>query len=492
MGLPPSPFVVGPPLRSDEPIFGREDAFDFVHASLQRYESVNLVGERHMGKTSLLHHLLGHPQPGTERLLVEVDLQANVTAAADFYGRAVRGILADPRAQAAVPRSAASLQRLQAQPQADFAEFERLLRRLRDAKVRPVLLVDELERLLEPQFAAGFPFPVFFDGLRSLITADLLALVVASRLTLAEHFERHPAAMTSTFPCYLKPFTLRELDPAAADSLLLQGKDCGIGLLERQRARDWAGGHPCRLQCAGQAWVEAKAGKHDAVWARRRFRELAGQACLARSAKPPVGFRMKRAGRWLAKGPRWVCVDLPTQGGRWVKRIGDGLSTVTDWLLGLLVALGLLAALLGWRDVLDALIGKLQDVQNMARLSRVGAGHARDLSALEARRIAGMARSYGAHSFPSSSLGTRPGKLCFSWHRAGKQSFPRRGSQAELGNQRELELPGGGFPSRVGWANGFIVCPPKSCRIGGQAKRRLPTLHLAPKLPPGSEIGARP
>jgi len=357
----PSPFVVGRPLRSDEPIFGREDAFDFIHASLQRYESVNLVGERRMGKTSLLHHLLGHPQPATERLLVEVDLQANVTAAADFYGRAVRGILANPRAQAAVPKAAASLQRLQAQPQADFAEFERLLLRLRDAEVRPVLLVDELERLLEPQFAAGFPFPVFFDGLRSLITADLLALVVASRLSLAEHFKSHPAAMTSTFPSYLKPFTLRELDPAAADSLLLQGKDCGIGLLERQRARDWAGGHPCRLQCAGQAWVEAKSGNRDALWARQRYQELAGQACLARVAKPPVGFGIKRAGRWLAKGPRWVCVDLPRKIGGLAQRIGGGLSAAGEWILGVVVILSVVAGVVkGW-DFLATLIGKFKE-----------------------------------------------------------------------------------------------------------------------------------
>lgn len=361
MGLPPSPFVVGRPLRSDEPIFGREDAFDFVHASLKRYESVNLVGERRMGKTSLLHHLLGHPQADAASLLVEVDLQANVTAAADFYGRAMRGILADPRAQAAVPKAAASLQRMRAQPQADFVEFERLLRRLRDANVRPVLLVDELERLLEPQFAAGFPFPVFFDGLRSLLTADLLALVIASRLSLAEHFESHPAAMTSTFPSYLKPFTLRELDPAAADWLLMQGKDCGIGLTERQTARSWAGGHPCRLQCAGQAWVEAKAGRHDAVWAQRRFRELAGQACLARVDKSSNGEGVLRVWRGLGRVPRWLFVDLPKKIGGLAQRIGGNLSTAGEWILGVVVILSVVAGVVKGADFLATLIGKFKE-----------------------------------------------------------------------------------------------------------------------------------
>ena len=165
MSLAPSPFVVGRPLRSDEPIFGREEAFAFIHDSLVRYESVNLVGERRMGKTSLLHHLLGHPPAVNDRWLIEVDLQAHVTAAADFYGRALRGMLDHPQAQA-MPNAAATLQRLQALPQADFAEFEAWLRKLRLAQgKRPVLLVDEFERLLEPQFAAGWVSQSMKSGL---------------------------------------------------------------------------------------------------------------------------------------------------------------------------------------------------------------------------------------------------------------------------------------------------------------------------------------
>lgn len=178
MPPPASPFAAGRPMRPDEPIFGRDDAFAFIHDSLKRHESVNLIGERRMGKTSLLNHLAHHPQhrpPGAELLLAEVDLQANVTAAADFYGRALCGLLADPRAARLGLRNPAP-------PQADYATFETALRKLCAAGLRPLLLVDEFERLLEPQFAAGFPAPVFFDGLRALQTVNLLALVVASRL----------------------------------------------------------------------------------------------------------------------------------------------------------------------------------------------------------------------------------------------------------------------------------------------------------------------
>ena len=360
MSSPLSPFVVGRPLRHDEPIFGREDAFDFIHDCLARYASVNLVGERRLGKTSLLRHLPGQPPPAAESLLVEVDLQANIRAEADFYARALLGILADPRVQL-MPDAAAALLRLQARPQADFAEFERWLTRLRAANtVRPVLLVDEFEHLLDAPYAAGFPFPAFFDGLRSLLGANKLALVIASRLTLAEHFERHPAQITSNFPNYLPPFRLRELDEAAAETLLLQGLACGLGLSDVQTARRWAGGHPCRLQCAGQAWVEAKQGKHDAVWARRRYQEYIGQNCLVRVPATPAGLRLKRAGRWLARGPRWLCVELPKKIGGLVRWIGGSLSTAQDWILGMIVILLLIEALIHWRD-LATIIKKLTE-----------------------------------------------------------------------------------------------------------------------------------
>ncbi len=226
MDAPQSPFAVGRPLTANEPLFGREETFALIHAALGKFESVNLVGERRMGKTSFLNHLQDNPAhrpaPGTPPLLlVRVDLQ-NITDARRFYGLAIRGILTVLPDTVILPDSAALLQNLQHSPDADFDSFERLLRQLSDNSLgRPVLLVDEFEQLLESQHHAGFQVPQFYNGLRSLITATQLALVVASRLPLAEHFQRLPDAMTSTFPSYLSPQHLRNLDDAAADSLLL-------------------------------------------------------------------------------------------------------------------------------------------------------------------------------------------------------------------------------------------------------------------------------
>src|SRR5262245_1798210 len=92
-----SPFSPGIPLEAHQPIFGREDVFRFISGELMRFKSVNLIGERRMGKTSLLNHLLGnqdkHIQPAAPQpplVLVRIDLQENISRSEQFYGKALR------------------------------------------------------------------------------------------------------------------------------------------------------------------------------------------------------------------------------------------------------------------------------------------------------------------------------------------------------------------------------------------------------------------
>jgi hypothetical protein len=155
---------------------------------------------------------------------------------------------------------------------------------------RPVLLLDEFERLLAPDAGRGFPFPGFFDGLRALVTADVLTIVVASLRPLADYFSDPARAfsLTSTFPSYFIPCPLSLLDETAADALLLQNSDHPLGLAEARTARAWAGGHPCHLQAAGQAWYEAHVEGRNAGWAEARFQAIKGQACLVGKLPPPA------------------------------------------------------------------------------------------------------------------------------------------------------------------------------------------------------------
>jgi uncharacterized protein len=361
-----SPFVVGRPLRPEEPIFGREDAFHYIARELAQFSSVNLVGERRIGKTSLLNHLAGHqdqylaPQPDQPPLVLAcLNFQDRVSNEARFYGAALRELLAHlPSSRSVEAREFASLrERLSAKPESSHDEFERVLKQLRDARgisARPALVVDEFEHLLEPSVSDGFPFPDFYNGLRALMSDGLLAMVVASRRLLSAYFTdpARPQSMTSTFPTYFTPYTLTMLDDAAADALLLQPSDHPLTITEAAEARRWAGGHPCHLQAAGKAWYEAKAEGHAPKWAYQRFLELKSQNCMVSpmtSAKPA-----KRPG-WLLRALKVIFVDMPIGIGRLAQRLGAKIDDMAAWIIGVVLIIVLVLVLVGVASGTDVL-----------------------------------------------------------------------------------------------------------------------------------------
>jgi hypothetical protein len=333
---PGMPFVVGRPLRANEPIFGRDPAFRAISAALASYSSLNIIGERRMGKTSLLTHLRDNPAyipqapAGRPTALAFLDLQDGIADAQRFYGKAVRTWLAPLNiGQGSNTSALESMQRqLAALPELDADGFDRALDLLSDpqgANVRPVLVLDEFERLLELVQQGKIAFPDFFNNFRARITAERLAMVVASRRPLSEHFSdpQRPGMLTSTFPSYFQPFFLRELDGAAADTLLLQPCAHMLTLAEVTDARRWAQDHPCRLQVAGAAVFEAKRDGMDTAWARARRDELARQACMVVSPSTTAAtVQAKPTSRvWgivraiFLGGPIWI--------GRMVQKLGE-------------------------------------------------------------------------------------------------------------------------------------------------------------------------
>jgi len=369
-----SPFVVGRPLRAHEPIYGRDEAFRFLAGQLATFSSANIVGERRMGKTSVLNHLVGRQ----ERLLVSqpdqpplvlacLDLQAGVTSDTRFYGAALREIL--DRLPASRGVEAHDFQewreRLYAHPEMEYDEFQGALKRLRDVRglcVCPVLIVDEFERLLGVEAQKEFPIPHFFDGLRALITADLLAMVIFSCYPLADYFRDpdRPGSLTSTFPGYFTLFRIGPLDDTAADELLLQPSDHTLTLDEAAQAKRWAEGHPCHLQAAGQAWYEARANQHTSGWAQRRFREFREQNCMVREMRRGRTARLgsfdRLRARWLWRALRFIFYSIPIRIGRLAQHLGTRFDDVAAWLIGTAVILLIVLALLGAAQGADLLV----------------------------------------------------------------------------------------------------------------------------------------
>lgn len=360
-----SPFIVGRPLRFNEPIFGREEALRFIGSEIGRFSSVNIVGERRMGKTSLLNHLLAHQdkylQADGQSLhrLAYIDLQDRVSNANRFYGTGLRELLAQlPQGKKGPLLALTRLgERLKRTPEAQADEFREILETLRELKplaVRPILVVDELELLLDPLVRDGFPYPAFFNGLRALITAGLLAMIVASRRPLIDYFTDPslPNNLTSTFPNYFQPYTLPLLDDADADALLLQKSIYPLSNLDVLEARRWSKGHPCRLQVAGAAVFQRIAGNHSQKWCFQRRAELSAQNCLTPSQSvlgEPKAWRRYGVnfGQMVTAGTKFVVWRIPLSTGRLVQLLGKKFDDISAWLIGMTILITVILLLAG-------------------------------------------------------------------------------------------------------------------------------------------------
>ncbi|MGH9843151.1 MAG: hypothetical protein ACREEM_30810 [Blastocatellia bacterium] len=65
MALTPNPFTNRGPVTNPEDFFGRKDELEIVLSRLRSMQCVSIVGERRIGKSSLLYHLT---QTGAEQL----------------------------------------------------------------------------------------------------------------------------------------------------------------------------------------------------------------------------------------------------------------------------------------------------------------------------------------------------------------------------------------------------------------------------------------
>jgi hypothetical protein len=359
-----SPFVVGRPLWGNEPIFGRDQAFKFIGAQLAKHSSVNLVGERRMGKTSLFHHLLAHQskylaQSSNEGLvLVHIDLQGGVNSASRFYGTAMRELLLHPASDGSLKeRERQSLtKRLKRKPEADYDDLESLLRHFFGGcpALRPVIILDEFEVMLES--TSSFAYPTFYNGLRSLIGKKLLAMVIGSRLQLVEYFRNPalPGSLTSNFPNYFVEFELDRLNERAAADLLYQESDHPLIRREVREASDWAMGHPCHLQIVGESYYEAKAERYSQEWVYSRREKLKLQNCMVGPPPSPVTAQIAHDGplevlaRWIRATARSIGRSKPEDVIGWMKVVG---VVVFVSVIIVLLALGRLRVTELWEGV---------------------------------------------------------------------------------------------------------------------------------------------
>ncbi len=223
----PSPFIVGMPIERDEDFFGREAQKTALLDAMQRGQPMQILGERRMGKSSLLRWAQRHVPQG--RQVVRVDAQSlPEKSPAELVRQMARALGRDDL-----------IESHQVTPGASNGHAARALLGLMPL----ILLVDEADALAGP--GHGFA-PDFLGVLRALGQARRLLWVSASRRDLRTLFLE--SGLGSDFLNDSQTVWVGQLEADAAAALVRRGSREHVAL-----AVEAAAGFACSLQTLGAA-----------------------------------------------------------------------------------------------------------------------------------------------------------------------------------------------------------------------------------------------
>ncbi len=183
-----NPFTYGNPISDPRRFFGRVREVEQIFGRLrnEEFESSSVVGDRRIGKTSLLNYLADPSiraahglEPGRYNFFY-VDLQ--MVDEGMGPEQLWRRLLVLMRRQCTAEGIADVLAALERSERLTTFDLDELFQEVDDAGLHIVFLLDEFERVTEN---VNFG-PDFYYGLRSLMIRHKIALVTSSRLELIE------------------------------------------------------------------------------------------------------------------------------------------------------------------------------------------------------------------------------------------------------------------------------------------------------------------
>ncbi|NJR16988.1 MAG: AAA family ATPase [Calothrix sp. CSU_2_0] len=273
---PSNPFVAGARLQDLQKFVGREEELRAIAGLMSGDQptSVNLVGDRRIGKSSLLYYffrtwkqrVLNH----SNYVVIYLSLQlARCQRENNFYQAVVEELLDSD----AVAKKTSLVEGLSKIP-VDRLAFSEAIAQFKEQGLLPVLCLDDFDSLFKyPQeFDNGF-----YDSLRAMMDNNAIMLVIVSRKPLEIHGEEH--RFVSGFFNLGHTIELRELtiDEAIALTRLTintnQGKQPALSLDEQNYAQQWGKRNPYLLQLAGLCLYEAQQNGQDIKWARKKFEQ---------------------------------------------------------------------------------------------------------------------------------------------------------------------------------------------------------------------------
>ena len=329
------PFSAGSTISDLRYFIGYEAQLDAitVRAIAPQATSINIVGDKRIGKSSLLYHFCQTYEQRIESrgknprnfLALYLSLQqGNCQLRSSFYQVVAEGLgnYLDPRFQwYNQPRRLLNALRATSFNDASFYQTMMLFK---EVGILPIICLDKIEALFQhPQeFNRDF-----YDNLRSLMDINALMLVITSRKSIKVYSRRHN--LTSDFfnvghTIRLQGFTEQE----AKDLVSLPQSNnpslpAALNEKEQKIALEWGGKNPFLLQLAGLCLWEAKELNYDIKWAKKRFNNEAQGIKTYHRIWRKCGLILK-----------FLCWNLPVRLGRVGRLVGANLGDMGDGIVG--------------------------------------------------------------------------------------------------------------------------------------------------------------
>jgi hypothetical protein len=249
-----NPFTYGNPISDPRRFFGREREIEQICGRLlnHEFESSSLVGDRRIGKTSLLNYLAdpavraAHGLGPERYIFVNVDLQAlDETIRPEQLWRRFLTLMKRHCSDARISEMLSALD--PSEPLDAFAIGD-IFQQADEMGKYVVFLLDEFEHVTTNQNFG----PDFYYGLRSLAIHHHVALVTSSRLELVE-LTHSNAVKSSPFFNIFANINLRLFSTEESRGLisqLLSDTPVQFTELDIEQVLDLAGPHPYFLQAA--------------------------------------------------------------------------------------------------------------------------------------------------------------------------------------------------------------------------------------------------
>lgn len=298
-----NPFFHRGPIRRHEFFFGRSDKVAQSLLLLRNGQNVSLVGQRRIGKTSLLFHIANpvvfetHGLRLGEHLFVYLDSNElgslSPNEILSLWAGELEGALSAAGHALALPRLADGGM--------TYRAFRQVLLNAIESGIKPIFVLDEFESLAgNPYLDAGF-----FSGLRALSSQADFAFVTASRQSLLELTYANASALSSPFFNTFASMHLGLLSAREARGLvesLAAHTGLGLGSDLVQRILELAGPHPLLLQIAAFHAVE--------LWGESGYQEAGDKEWKHRflnEAEPHFAYYWHH----LTAGERYALAALP-------------------------------------------------------------------------------------------------------------------------------------------------------------------------------------